>query len=195
MRNFTLMIAAAGTALAFAAPATAQYFPQPQQPAYGYNSGYNSGYNGGYNSGYNGYGNNGYGQLRSIQARIDGVQRQIQQLKARRMISRNEANGLRSESRNLENRLARAARYGLNPNEARTIEYGIARLEQRVAREARDGRGYGYGYGNGYNKGYNNGYNNGYGGYGQNNAYYADRDRDGDDDNDEHEGWHDEHDD
>jgi len=78
MRNFTLMIAAAGTALAFTAPASAQYFPQPQ-PAYGYNSGYNSGYNG--------YNHNGYGQLRSLQARIDGIQRQIQQLKARRMIS------------------------------------------------------------------------------------------------------------
>ncbi|MBA3670296.1 MAG: hypothetical protein H0W71_09610 [Sphingomonas sp.] len=186
MRKLILIAAAAGTALAFAAPATAQYFPQPQQPAYGYNSGYNSSYNG--------YGNNGYGQLRSMQSRIDGIQRQIEQLKARRMISRNEANGLRAESRNLENRLARASRYGLNPNEARTISYGIARLEQHVAREARDGRGrgYGYGYGNGQ---YGNGYNNGYGGYGQNNAYYTDSDRDGHDDNDEHEQWHDEHDD
>lgn len=175
MRNLTLMIAAAGTALAFAAPASAQYFPQPQQqPAYGYNSGYN------------GYNHNGYGQLRSMQARIDGVQRQIQQLKARRMISRNEANGLRSESRNLEYQLARAGRYGLNPNEARTIEYGIARLERHVAREARDGRGNGYG---------RTGYSNGYNGYGQNNAYYADSDRDGRDDGDEHERWHDQHDD
>lgn len=175
MRKLPLMIAVAGTALAFAAPASAQYFPQPQ-PAYGYNSGYNSGYNG--------YNRNGYGQLRSLQARIDGIQRQIQQLKARRMISRNEANGLRSESRNLENQLARASRYGLNPNEARSIEYGIARLEQHVAREARDGRGYGY----------NNGYG-GYGGYGQNNAYYTDNDRDGRNDNGEHERWHDQHDD
>lgn len=192
MRKVLFSLAAAGTAVAIAAPASAQYYQQPQQqPGYGYTNGYNNsgysnnGYNGGYNNGYNQYGRNGYGQLRTMQSRIDGIQRQVEQLKARRMISRNEANGLRSESRNLEMRLARASRYGLNPNEARTIEYGIARLEQHVAREARDGRGRGYGYGNG-NGQYGNGYNN---------AQGRDNDRDGRDDRyeDDHGTRHDNH--
>ena len=51
-----LVILAAGTALAAAAPAAAQYYPQPQYGApYG-----------------NAYGYNNYGQVRQLQARIDG---------------------------------------------------------------------------------------------------------------------------
>lgn len=136
MRKLTLIIAAAGTALAFAAaPASAQYrsgqyAPQPQGYAYGYN--------------------NNYGQVRSMQARIDGIQRQVQQLRARRMITRDEANGLRSESRRIELRLRQASRYGLNPNEARDIENRINRLERHVVHEVRDGRGR-YGNDNRYN--------------------------------------------
>ena len=169
MRKLTLTLAAAGAALLFAAPAAAQYFPQP---SYGY-------------TGYNNYGYGNYGQVRSLQLRIDRVQREIRALKDRRMISRREYNGLRSESRNLEARLYSAARYGLNYNEARTIEYRLARLEQHVRHEVRDGNrwnGRGYGY---------NQYGNG---YGYNGAYYADNDHDGRDDNDEHERWHAQHD-
>ena len=114
MRKLTLITAAAGTALAFAAaPASAQYAPQPQyRPAPQGNA----------------YGYNNWGQVRSMQARIDGIQRQIERLRSRRMISRNEAEGLRSESRQIENRLRQAARYGLNHNEAREIDRRIDRL-------------------------------------------------------------------
>jgi hypothetical protein len=140
MRKLMLSLAAAGAAVAFATPAAAQY-GQPYGNAYGYNN---------------------YGQVRALQVRIDQIQRQIERLRAQRLLSRNEANGLRSESRELERRLYYRGRDGLNFQELRTIEYRIARLEQHVRREVRDG---------------NRWDNRGYG----NNGYY-DRDRDGRDD-------------
>ncbi|HEX6604623.1 MAG TPA: hypothetical protein VF027_07065 [Sphingomicrobium sp.] len=143
MRKVLISLAAAGAALAFATPAAAQYYPAPPVAPYG-----------------NAYGYNNYGQVRSLQVRINQIQRQVERLRDRRMISRNEANGLRSESRELERRLAYAGRNGLNYNEIRNIEYRIARLEQHVRHEVRDGSGW-----------------NGRNGY---NAY--DRDRDGRDD-------------
>ena len=138
MRKVLISLAAAGAALAVATPAAAQYYPQ----AYG-SGGY--GYNGyGYN---NGYSYNNYGGIRSLQARIDGVQRQIENLRARRLITRDEAEGLRHESRDLERRLYRSGSYGLNGREAQDIQYRIARLEQHVNHEVRDGRGWNRGYG------------------------------------------------
>jgi hypothetical protein len=160
MRKFVLSLAAAGATLAIATPAAAQYYPGP---AYGY--------------GYNGYGYNNYGQVRALQARIDAVQYQIRRLDRRNVIRDDPADRLRSESRSIENRLHRAARYGLNPYEANDISNRISRLEQRVqfAAANRYGR---YGYNGAY------GYN-GYSGYG-----YFDRDRDGRDDRYENDqGW------
>jgi hypothetical protein len=145
MRKVLLSVAAVGTALAFATPAAAQYYPAPQP--YGYN--------------------NNYGQVRSLQARIDAVQYQIKRLDRRNVIRDDPADRLRAESRQIENRLHRAERYGLNPYEANDISNRIARLEQRVqyAVAQRYGR-----YGNAYNA------------YGYNGDGYADRDRDGRDD-------------
>jgi hypothetical protein len=139
MRKLILSLAAAGAAVAFATPASAQY-GQPYGNAYGYNN---------------------YGQVRALQARIDNIQRQIERLRAQRLLSRDEANGLRSESRDLERRLFNRSRNGLNYQELRSIEYRVARLEQHVRREVRDGNRWD-------NRGYGN---NGY-----------DRDRDGRDD-------------
>jgi hypothetical protein len=120
MRKVILSLAAAGTALAFATPAAAQYPGQYRQP-YG-----------------NAYGHNNYGQVRALQARIDNIQRQIERLRAQRLLSRDEVNALRSESRELERRLYYRGRNGLNYQELRNIEYRIARLEQHVRREVRD---------------------------------------------------------
>lgn len=127
MLKLLVPLAAAASALAFAAPASAQWFPQP----YGY---------GGY--GYGGYGN--YGSVRRLQARVDMLQRDIYRLRAQRMISSHEYRRLRDESRSIERRLYREARYGLNPYEAREIEYRIARLQNHIQREAMDGRRWGY---------------------------------------------------
>jgi len=148
MRKILISLTAAGTALAFAAPASAQFYPAQGQ-GYAYQGQPNA----------YGYGHN-RGGMRALQYRVDRIQRDIEQLRARRIITRNEANGLRSEARGIERRIYRSSRNGLQHSEMRNIEYRIARLEQHVRREASDG-----------NRRYSNG-------YGQNGAY-ADRDRDG----------------
>jgi hypothetical protein len=156
MRKVLLSLAAAGAALAAASPAAAQYYPQQ----YGYGNGY----------GYNGYGYNnyGFGQVRALQARIDGIERQIRMLDRRDVIRDGSADRLRDEAERLEDRLHRAARYGLNPYEANDIQVRIARLEQRVqyATAYRYGR-------------YDRGYNGGYGHYGDRDDRY-DHDHDHD---------------
>jgi hypothetical protein len=126
MRKVVLGLAAAGAALVAATPASAQYYPQG--PGYGYN----------------GYGN--FGQVRALQARIDAVERQIRFLDRRDVVRDKRADRLRFEANEIERRLHRAARNGLNPYEAREINVRIARLEQRVqysvARNGNYGRGY-----------------------------------------------------
>jgi len=124
MRKFIISAALAASTLVAAAPAAAQWYP-PQGNAYGYNN---------------------YGQVRRLDARIDAIQRQINHLDRRNILSNREASRLRGESRGLENRLQRAARYGLNNREAYDIERGIQRLEVRIQREARDGNRYNGGY-------------------------------------------------
>jgi len=156
MKKVVLALVTAGSALAFATPAAAQYYPAP--PAYGAPYGNAYGYN------------NNWGQVRSLQVRINAVERQINVLDRRDRIRDRSADRLRDEANSIERRLRHAARDGLNPYEARDIQVRIARLEQRVQYSL--ARGYG-------RNGYNNGY--GYNGYG-NNGGYSDRDRDGRDD-------------
>jgi hypothetical protein len=135
MREFVIGLAAAGTALAVATPAAAQYYPAPA-PAYAYN----------------GHAQGNYGQVRALQARIDAVQYQIRRLDRRDVIRDDSADRLREDSNRIERRLHQAARYGLNPYEAGDISNRIARLEQRVQYAV--GRRYGgYGY-NAYSSGY-----------------------------------------
>jgi hypothetical protein len=155
MRKFVISLAAAGAALAFASPAAAQYYPAPQPYGYGYGV------------------NNNYGQVRSLQYRINAVQRQINRLDNRDRIGEREARRLRKESRNIERRLFAASRYGLNPYEANDINRRIFVLEQRVQYAASNGwRRYGSRYG----------WNGNYG--------YSDRDRDGRNDRYENDrGW------
>jgi hypothetical protein len=143
MRKFLISAALAASTLMAAAPAAAQWAP-PQPQGYGY--------------GYQG----NYGQVRRLQVRIDQLQRQIVQLDRRNILSDREANRLRNDSRQLEQRLRYAARNGLNGREGYDIERGIQRLEVRIQREARDGNSY---------RGNNNG--------NYNNAGWSDRDRDG----------------
>jgi hypothetical protein len=165
MRKLMISLAAAGTALTFATPAAAQYYPQR---SYGYGQQY-----GGY--GYNGYGNNGWGQMRSLQARIDSVENQIRRLDRRNVMPDYRADRLRNEAQNVERRLHYAARNGLNPYEANAINGRIAWLERQVQYSLANRYG---GYGNH--------------GYGNHNGY-NDRDRDGRDDR--YENDHGDHDD
>ena len=150
MRKVLISLAAAGAAIAAASPAAAQYFPVRQPAPYGY--------------GYNGYGySNGWGQVRSLQARIDNVERQISRLDRRDRIGDRSADRLRDEANRIERRLHERARGGLNPYEANDIQARIARLEQRV--QVASAEPYGR-----------------YGAYGYNGAGFADRDGDGRDD-------------
>ena len=126
MRKFLIAAATAASALAVAAPASAQYYPQPQR---GY-----------------GYGYNNYGGVRSLQARLDQIQRQIERLDRRNVISNKEARRLREDARELERRIYRAGRNGLNPMERQNLEYRIQRLEQKLMRDANDGHGWNRGY-------------------------------------------------
>ncbi len=119
MRKFLITAAIAASTVIAAAPAAAQYYPHPQ-----------------------GYGYDNHGQTRRLQVRIDQLQRQISQLDRRNILSEREANKLRSESRQLEQRLRYAGRNGLNGREGYNIERGIQRLEVRIQREARDGNRY-----------------------------------------------------
>jgi len=152
MRKLMISLAAAGAALAIATPAAAQYYPGQYGAPYGNAYGYN----------------NNWGQVRSLQVRINAVERQINVLDRRDRIRDRSADRLRDEANSIERRLRHAARDGLNPYEAQDLQVRIARLEQRVQYSL--ARGYG-----------RYGYNNGYNGYG-NNGGYSDRDRDGRDD-------------
>ena len=122
MRKLLITVAAAASALAVAAPASAQYYPAPQ--GYGYN--------------------HNYGGVRSLQVRIDRLQQRIAQFDSRDRISEREARRLREESRDIERRLRKSARNGLNPQEHASITHRVQRLEQRIFRDARDGNRYGY---------------------------------------------------
>jgi hypothetical protein len=159
MRKLIVSLAAAGAAVAIATPAAAQYYPQPQPYAQPYGYGAQP-----YGYGGNAYGNNNYGQFRSLQARIDMVERQINDLDRRDRIRGRVADRLRDEANRIEHRLRSASRYGLNGYEANDIQIRIARLEQQV-RYSLASNYYGRNGWNGYN-----GYNN------------YDRDRDGRDD-------------
>lgn len=117
MRKLLISICAASSAVAFAMPASAQYAPARQGPAYAQNN---------------------YGQMRNLQVRIDAIQRQINRLDQRRILSNREARELRAESREIENRLHYASRNRLTRTERYNIERRIVRLEQRVQREAND---------------------------------------------------------
>ena len=127
MRTILISLAAAASALVVASPASAQYYPYPPQPqghAYGYHD--------------------NWGSVRSLQVRIDNLQRRIARLDARDRISEREARRLREDARNLERRLRFAARNGLHPVERANIEHRLARLEQRLFRDVRDGRRFGW---------------------------------------------------
>jgi hypothetical protein len=114
-----------------ASPAAAQYYQTPQPAPYGYgtNGHGNNGYgNNGYGNGYN----NNWGQFRSLQVRIDNVERQISRLDRRDVIRGRSADRLMDEANKIERRLHERARGGLNAREAYDVETRIARLEQRV---------------------------------------------------------------
>jgi hypothetical protein len=125
MRKFLIPIVAAASSLAMAAPASAQIV-QWAPPVYQYNP---------YNFG---YGFNGINFARSMESRVQRIRMDIRVMHDRRILSRGEARSLDRQAENLQRRIYRATRYGINPYEARSLENQIFNLQRRVAREAND---------------------------------------------------------
>ena len=137
MRKVLISGILAAPTLAIAAPAAAQW-----APAYG--SQYGNQYGGQYG---NQYGNaNGYdnrGQVRSLMVRINQVERQIDQLDRRDVLSNREASQLRYQANMLDRQLRQASYNGLNGYERRNFEVQIARLEQNIRYQSNDGNRWG----------------------------------------------------
>src|SRR4051794_41555173 len=103
MRKILLPIVAAASALAVAAPATAQWAP----PVYQYQP-------------YN-YGRafSGHAFARSMEVRVQRIRTDIRAMQARRILSWSEARSLDHQARNLQRRIFLASRDGIQPGEAR----------------------------------------------------------------------------
>ena len=163
MRYMTLTLAAAGAAVAFAAPAAAQYSPAT---AYGYQQAAYAQNNWLFNFRDQRY-------ARMMQDRVQRIRHDIRQMGAMRILSRNEVRDLDREAVAVEQRIWRYSRNGVSFSEARRIDNRVRRLEDRVVREANDwNRRPGVRRYNPYN--YSRYYNN----Y-RNDRGYNDRDRDG----------------
>ncbi|HSQ99115.1 MAG TPA: hypothetical protein VLM36_04280 [Sphingomicrobium sp.] len=122
MRKFLILLVAAGSALALAAPASAQWAP----PVYRYQP---------YDYG-NGFSYHVFAQ--SMETRVQRIRSDIRQMQARRILSWSEARSLDNQARNIQYRIFRASRNGIQPGEARRLENQIRNLEWRVQREAND---------------------------------------------------------
>jgi TolA-binding protein len=122
MRKFLIPIIAAGSALAVAAPAAAQWAP----PVYNYQP-----YD--YGRGYNFHRFAG-----QMEQRVQRLRNDIRQLQQRRILSWREARSLDYQAQQIQRRIYNRSRNGLQPMEARGLENQIRNLEFRISREARD---------------------------------------------------------
>jgi hypothetical protein len=126
MRRLLVTIAAAGTALAFATPASAQYFPQP---AYGAPYG-------------NAYGR-GYNTVR-YQREIQAIRLQMNELARAGRLTRSEGVDLDRDIRAAERSVYWSGRNGLSPWEARNLDGRIWNLRNELRRYSDyDGRRWG----------------------------------------------------
>ncbi len=172
MKKF--LFAAAGlSALAAAAPAAAQYYPNQPAP-YGYNQGYGQP---GYNQGY-GYANQQQ-LVQSYFARADQLRRQVERFDGRNRVSNREGTRLRQAAIELQSRVRSYARNGIDPREQRDLDVRFAQLQQRIAYEARDGNNR---YGNGWGQGVGGGRDRDRDGVRDNRDNYVDGNRNGVDD-------------
>ena len=122
MRKFLIPIIGAASALSVAAPATAQWAP----PVYHYQP-----YIYGHGFSYHAF-------ARSMEVRVQRIRTDIRAMQARRILSPMEARSLERQAANLQTRIFRASRNGIQPDEARRLENQIRNLEFRVQREATD---------------------------------------------------------
>jgi hypothetical protein len=122
MRKFLIPIVAAASAVAVAAPASAQWAP----PVYRYQP-----YVYGQGFSYHAF-------ARSMEVRVQRIRNDIRAMQVRRILSWSEARSLDNQARDLQRRIFFASRNGIQPGEARRLENQIRNLEFRVQREATD---------------------------------------------------------
>jgi hypothetical protein len=123
MRKFLVPVVAAASTLAIAVPASAQAW---RAPVYNYQP---------YNYG---HGFVGHEFARSMEGRVERIRRDIRQMEYRRILSPRETQSLEYQASNLQGRIYRASRNGIQPGEAQRLENQIRRLEYRISREATD---------------------------------------------------------
>lgn len=123
MRTALFTIAAAASALAFATPASAQWYPQPRGHAYGY---------------YN------HNIAQRLDARAEMLRRHVFNLHRRHMLTPRQAYSLDRSAVEAKYRIRRAARNGLSRSELRALDRRLDRLERQVrvqvTRNSRYGR-------------------------------------------------------
>ena len=137
MRKVILGLAVAGTAIAAAAPAAAQYYPAPPAPPPVYGQGYGQPYGQGYGLNWLfDFRNQRYARM--MQDRVSRIRHDVRQMGAQRILSWDETRSLDNQARNLQDRIFRYSRYGVTQREARQIDRQVRRLEERVIREAND---------------------------------------------------------
>lgn len=132
MRKYLVPIVAAASTLSIAVPASAQAWAPPVYNYQPYNYG---------------RGFVGHDFARSMEGRVQRIRHDIRQMEYRRILSPRETQSLEWQASNLQGRIYRASRNGIQPYEAQRLENQIRRLEYRVSREATDwNRRPGYGH-------------------------------------------------
>ena len=129
MRKFLISAAVAASAVSVATPAAAQYYPAPQYSGYNQGPGYQ-------NHWLFDFGNQRYARM--MQDRVQRIRTDIRQMGAQRVLSYGEMRSLDVQARNLQDRIFRSSRNGVNRNEACNIDRSVRRLEERVVKEAND---------------------------------------------------------
>lgn len=128
MRKLLISAVLAASTLVTVAPAAAQRTMS-----------YDNHYGGSYGDA-NGYNNNG--QARALMARLNRLERQIERLDSRNVLSDREADRLRFRTDRIDRQLRAASYNGLNGYEARDFSMRIGRLEQNLRYQANDGNAY-----------------------------------------------------
>ena len=121
MRKYLIPFVAAASAVAVAAPASAQWAPVYHYQPYNYGRGFQH-----------------HAFARSMEVRVQRIRHDIRVMQSRRMLSWREARSLERQAANLQRRIYFASRNGIQPGEARRLENQIRNLEYRVQREATD---------------------------------------------------------
>ena len=133
MRKLLISLAAAASMLSIAAPASAQWYPQPAPYAGGY-------------GGYGGYSTPAATQ--EFQARLQRIRAHVQELGMRGLISPWQVQRFQREADATDRQMWRKARHGLSYGDRMSVNERIARLQQAVEMTARgnmgDGRRYGW---------------------------------------------------